>query len=494
MLEPFSAATTAANVAGLCLKATGYLYTFIRSAEVVDATVDALYLDVDSLSKIFRSLAKHFQAISIDGIISPSERNYEEEYWENVVRSMNDCKRTMEDLRKILEKVNKDEVRGIMRRTTKRIKLGMKSVDIERLKQQIAIYHRTMHLSLQLISVYVPFLDFLTVSSYDQKNETSINVLHQKIDRLNVTMGDIQVYLNAPPRRQSRSSMGSDDEVDEPQVIEHLNDCLVAAKKLVSVQTQNAAAASENDDPQSPVSPSDDADLDYEVIQHSLKSGNLKFATKDYATAVSFLQKVLEKSEEKYGSRSFPWRDETIRMLAASYCQLGNWKEADDLFDKEFDGRDELMESLANEFFQREQRDGAWMICTGKEFEGKEKIMDLLATYYFRAKRWDKAKKSLIELQNYDAEENIRLQRTHMLAQVCFNNKEYEEATMWCRKTVNGRQKLLGKRHHLFYQSINLLTQICLAKGDLVEARVFQEILTELPPGLQGISLHTSSD
>ena len=66
--------------------------------------------------------------------------------------------------------------------------------------------------------------------------------------------------------------------------------------------------------------------------------------------------------------------------------------------------------------------------------------------------------------------------------------QDYEDAKTWCLKAVQGRQTTLGKRHHLFYESVNLLAQIYDAKGDFVEAEGYKAVLKELPLGLQGTS------
>ena len=92
-----------------------------------------------------------------------------------------------------------------------------------------------------------------------------------------------------------------------------------------------------------------------------------------------------------------------------------------------------------------------------------------------------------LDLMTYKTEELIRLKRTHFLAELCFKIKDYEYAKEYCLKAIQERQQILGKRHHLFYESVNLLAQILYDTGDIVEAEAYKAQLRFLPPGLQGM-------
>lgn len=93
----------------------------------------------------------------------------------------------------------------------------------------------------------------------------------------------------------------------------------------------------------------------------------------------------------------------------------------------------------------------------------------------------------IFELLEWEMEEKIRFERMRALAEICFTMKELDDAKTWCMKAVQGRLGTLGKRHHLFYKSVNLLAQIYDAKGEFVEAEGYKAVLAVLPPGLQGI-------
>jgi tetratricopeptide (TPR) repeat protein len=227
------------------------------------------------------------------------------------------------------------------------------------------------------------------------------------------------------------------------------------------------------------------SDFEYEAIQQMRKTAFRSFVEKDYINAEPILQRILRKSEEKYLMDGFPWKDETILMLAKACWRISKFDDAGRLLEQRFEGRDRLMETLAKESLDLRKRSDAERILV-QEFQGKEPVLDRLANSYLQDKKWKEAKSAFLDLMRYSADDNVRLQRMHTLAKICFALKQYKAAEEWCLLAVKGRQTTLGKRHHQFYDSVNLLTQICKAKGDHVEAKAYMAVLRDLPPGLQG--------
>lgn len=154
-MDPFTIATTAASIVGACAKLSNTIFTYIQNTLVIDTAVDALRIEVDSLAHVLDTLGSSFKDASLAGTALELQTGHEGEHWKHVKRSMDDCKVTLENFQRMLDRVNKVELRGIMRRSIKKVKLDLKSGDIDLLKQQIAAYRRTMQLSLQLITVYV---------------------------------------------------------------------------------------------------------------------------------------------------------------------------------------------------------------------------------------------------------------------------------------------------------------------------------------------------
>jgi tetratricopeptide (TPR) repeat protein len=281
-----------------------------------------------------------------------------------------------------------------------------------------------------------------------------------------------------PVHYHNISSLSDTSTINSSRFIQDLFES--SSSKHVDISLQNVNQQS------SDLPPNDtDSDLAYEKIHHWIRFAYQKFQAKDFAAAESFLKKILEESERKYpnGCR---WKDETTKMLAISYCHQRKWEEADKIFATDFNGRNKTLEELAMQYFLQGKKDEAGKICLGKKFPAREKILELLATSYYHEKKWLEASLFLSQLLQYDMEEKIRLERMHILAEIAFTQKHFEEAKTWCLKAVQGRLTLLGKRNFQFYQSVNLLAQIYDAMGDFVEAEGYKAVLAVLPPGLQG--------
>ena len=114
-------------------------------------------VEIESLSHVLRGIRTSFGDQLLAKTTLSAQTGYELQHWENVSRSMRDCQETLERLERVVVKLNKgDNLNGFLWRPTKKmIKMSMKTETITLLKQEIACYRQTMHLSLQLISVYV---------------------------------------------------------------------------------------------------------------------------------------------------------------------------------------------------------------------------------------------------------------------------------------------------------------------------------------------------
>jgi hypothetical protein len=166
-----------------------------------------------------------------------------------------------------------------------------------------------------------------------------------------------------------------------------------------------------------------------------------------------------------------------MEMRATACWKLAMWDEADALFDQQFKGRAKLMETLGIEAFGRGKRRSARRILN-KHFEGRESIMELLADSYVKDEKWDEAKSLLTELLQDETDQQVRLRRMHTLSTVCFAQNHIAEAETWCLKALLGRPS-----KEQFHELISLLAQMY--NPDRAE---IYSVLMDLSPGLQGTS------
>ena len=231
--------------------------------------------------------------------------------------------------------------------------------------------------------------------------------------------------------------------------------------------------------------PGSDADIcgNYKPIENLCDVARRSFHAGDYENLEALLEAIMEQSEKVCG-RQFPWRDEIMEMRAVTSWELGKLEKADILFNESFKGRARVMERLATESFQKGKRNSAQRLLN-KHFEGREPIMESLALSYIQDQRWADAKLILLELFQYDTDQDIRLQRMYTIATICFAQKDFGEAEAWCLKAIMGYQTTSGERHHVF-ESIRLLARIYDEEGTSVHVDAYKAVLSDLSPGVYG--------
>ena len=154
VLEPISIAVTAATLVGTCAKCTAYIWNLTNQVQTVDDAITTLGVEITSLSQVLENIRVSFNDPHIKEKALALQTGHELEHWKSVERSMKDCRETLEKMQTLFEGVSRTRTRfGIALTSKKMIKLNMKGLDIQLLKQQIAAYRRTMQLSFQLITV-----------------------------------------------------------------------------------------------------------------------------------------------------------------------------------------------------------------------------------------------------------------------------------------------------------------------------------------------------
>lgn len=153
MIDPLSIASTSAALVETCGKVSYYIYSFLKKEKHVDTSIRVLKIEIDTLAGVLGSISVKFSDSSTATIALQSFTGYEEEYWRNVKRSMSDCEVTLRTLEEILQFIKQGGSR-LKIRTTIQNRLEQKLAEIGLLKQQIAVFHKTMDISLQLITVY----------------------------------------------------------------------------------------------------------------------------------------------------------------------------------------------------------------------------------------------------------------------------------------------------------------------------------------------------
>lgn len=149
-MNPLSIAASSIALVTFCAQVVGILSQFIDQANRVDDTVKAFFDEISALSRVLSSISSSFTDPALSSRIALT--GHEGQHWRDVLTSMEDCRRTLERLLKILGKVRSEE-KGALRRTRKQFLLNVASGEIAVLRNQILLFTQTLQISLQMINL-----------------------------------------------------------------------------------------------------------------------------------------------------------------------------------------------------------------------------------------------------------------------------------------------------------------------------------------------------
>jgi hypothetical protein len=149
-MDPLSIATSSISLVAFCGQVVKILSQFIDQANRVDDTVKMFFDEISALSRVLNSVSSSFTDPALSSRIALT--GHEGQHWGDVLTSMGDCRRTLERLVKILEKVSSEE-KGALRRTRKQFRLNIASGEIAVLRNQILLFTQTLQISLQMINL-----------------------------------------------------------------------------------------------------------------------------------------------------------------------------------------------------------------------------------------------------------------------------------------------------------------------------------------------------
>jgi hypothetical protein len=103
MIDPITIASASAALVGYCGKVSEYINTFVNKVHNVDTSVRVLGIEIDSLSRVFGLISVKFSEPSVDAAtLELGTGPKGEPYWNDVMRSMDDCKIALASLERIL--------------------------------------------------------------------------------------------------------------------------------------------------------------------------------------------------------------------------------------------------------------------------------------------------------------------------------------------------------------------------------------------------------
>jgi hypothetical protein len=163
MIDPITIATVAGSLVQVCGKVSGYIITYVNKTRTIDSNVEGLSQEIGSLSQVLVAMQDSFESNAINIATLEAGTGHEAAHWKNVRQSLHNCRKTLESLLEVWEKVNKVDSRiPGMPRPKKVVYMIMSEEQITIYKGQIGAFRQTISLSLQLLTVYETCWNYLT--------------------------------------------------------------------------------------------------------------------------------------------------------------------------------------------------------------------------------------------------------------------------------------------------------------------------------------------
>ena len=171
MIDPASIASEAAILVLTTNKLSHQISTLLTKITTTSLATPLLVLKVelDTLSSVLGSLSAKFSSALTASTALTNITGFEDEFWGNVRRSMNDCGVTLGTLELVLRTVREGERgrfgiagmgmgMGMGRKTMSKVEreLERKAPEMAWLKFHVTAYHKMMGLCVQLVNVYSP--------------------------------------------------------------------------------------------------------------------------------------------------------------------------------------------------------------------------------------------------------------------------------------------------------------------------------------------------
>ena len=153
-MDPLSIAAGATGLATLCFQCSKAMYQLYDSTQMVDVNITSFCDEVDTLARVLGDLSNSFDHPRILAVVESARQEYDGRLWANVDTLISKCRRSMESLNVILQKINKDSG-SVFNKPIKQFRLRFRTDDIIRLRGQIQSHKLMMQITLQSISMYV---------------------------------------------------------------------------------------------------------------------------------------------------------------------------------------------------------------------------------------------------------------------------------------------------------------------------------------------------
>ncbi|KAF2815672.1 uncharacterized protein BDZ99DRAFT_405916, partial [Mytilinidion resinicola] len=429
-MDPLSIASSAAGIAGLCIKVSGILYTFIDDARGVDDSVAGLCEEINGLQRALNAIGQSWKQ---NPLLVTTQTNGDRDLWITVRGSLDDCQITLGKLDKRLVEVQKTSFlgRGFLRKPTMSIKLNMMMKDITAFRQQIHSHNSAMQSAFQMINVLLLL-----------KSGSSQESMSRVLGDLKIQIGRVEVAVQS--RNDSSELPSSDVQEDNDRISRNLRHFVRVAESFhfsasTVVGEGTVWGGSVYGDPLS--------DDQAQRIENWIPPPTIEEEGTEANESVSGTTDDAELEDSDPDSDMERDFVKNFNDLAISSFTAGDYPNAERFFSKVVSrSTDELPGGIS-------------------------KIRLMQAYAYGKQARWRDAENVLASLTALKkVNEPMAYDGLHALALLKLQGDAHDAAIRYCKKALMGRRRLGGKESAPFHESMALLALIHERKGDMAEA------------------------
>lgn len=489
-MDPVSIAAAAGSIILCCGQITFILTQWIGRLKTIDERIQTFINEIQSLSATHDALQKSLQQPAMVAAARSAEQNAGAGLWKQVQRSLNDCKTTIEQLKKVLNDINPNSG-GLFRRPVQTFKERLVSGDVAELRQRLVLFNSTLSLPLQMINVTLQMEQQEVNADQNERLESQISTLNKMTSRLATRLGP---HISAVPE-------SSTDE--QTLVYEGLENCLETARKFCS----NASVISSVRSGVSTITPVGVSFAWANPIMGSIAGDPLSSERRNRIESWVPVAESNDSESEFISGSPGSTGITSITGVSNQRFTRGSIAEVDDSVESE---RTQKLLDMAQGKLDRQDYAGAEQ-CYLKAISmleqhdlrhrvalELEEVHVMLASTYLKQEKYDKAEALLLPLaETIKTSESLRaysachllgelyLKKTtdDLIAQFCAPQRDdikslLDLAEKYSMTAYNGRRKEMGKSNPVCLESVKLLVEIYRAKGDKVEVEIWQQFLS----------------
>ena len=147
-MDPLSITVGALQIISFCTQCAGW----IANLKTVDERIQSFASEIEKLSATHEALRKAFQSPAMIAVARAAEESAGGDLWKQITRSLDDCRNTMAEVKKILDYIDGNS-KGLLRRPQKQLRESLASGDLANLRQRIQFFNSTISLPLQMMTV-----------------------------------------------------------------------------------------------------------------------------------------------------------------------------------------------------------------------------------------------------------------------------------------------------------------------------------------------------